>query len=139
MQVRLTKEQKIQIANSKQVYTIMQSILLRENALARKKEHFWVIGLNNANIILYIELVALGSTNEVVLSPMEIYNLAVHKKSTKVILCHNHPSGNLTPSGDDIHITNKLKEGGKLLGMELLDHFIINESEYVSMAELKLI
>lgn len=139
MNVRLTKEQKIQIANSNQVYTIMQSILLRENALARKKEHFWVIGLNNANIILYIELVALGSTNEAILSPMEIYNLAVHKKSTKVILCHNHPSGNLSPSAEDIHITNKLKEGGKLLGMQLLDHLIINEEKYLSMKESNLV
>lgn len=117
----------------------MQSILLRENTLARKKEHFWVIGLNNANIILYIELVALGSTSEVILSPMEIYNLAVHKKSTKIILCHNHPSGRLIPSSEDIHITNRLKEGGKLLGMQLLDHLIINEEKYISMAEQKLV
>jgi DNA repair protein RadC len=139
MQVRLTKEQKIKIANSEQVYTIMQSILLRENSLSRKKEHFWTIGLNNENVIQYIELVALGSTNEAVLKPMEVYRLAVLKNSVKVILCHNHPSGNIKPSSDDIHLTNKLKEGGKLLGIEVLDHFIINESEYLSMKEQKLV
>lgn len=139
MQVRLTKEQKIKIANSEQVYTIMQSILLRENSLSRKKEHFWTIGLNNDNVIQYIELVALGSTNEALLKPMDVYRLAVLKNSIKVILCHNHPSGNLKPSGDDIHTTNKLKEGGKLLGIEVLDHFIINEKEYLSMKEQKLV
>jgi DNA repair protein RadC len=134
MNVRLNKEQKIQVANSKQVYTIMQSILLRENSLSRKKEHFWTIGLNNNNVILYIELVALGSTNEAILNPMEVYRLAVLKNSIKVIICHNHPSGNLTPSAEDIHITNKLKEGGKLLGIKLLDHLVISEDSYYSMA-----
>lgn len=139
MQVRLSKEQKIQVANSEQVYKIMQAVLLRENSIARKSEHFWVIGLNQANVILYIELVALGATNEVVLAPMEIYNLAVHKKSVKIILCHNHPSGNLTPSAADINITHRLQEGGKLLGIQLLDHLIINEEKYISMAEQRLV
>lgn len=139
MQVRLSKEQKIQVANSEQVYKIMQSILLRENSLSRKSEHFWVVGLNQANVILYIELVALGATNEVVLAPMEIYNLAVHKKSVKVILVHNHPSDNLTPSAQDINITHRLQEGGKLLGIELLDHLIISEKAFYSMKSGKLV
>lgn len=139
MQVRLSKEQKIQIANGEQVYDIMRSVLLRENSLARKREHFWVIGLNQANVILYIELVALGATNEVVLAPMEIYNLAVHKKSVKVILCHNHPSGRLVPSAEDINITHRLMEGGKLLGIELLDHLIISETSFYSFKSNKVI
>jgi DNA repair protein RadC len=139
MNVRLTKEQKIQVANSQDVYKIMRAILMRENKLARKSEHFWVIGLNITNVINYIELVALGSTSEAILTPMEIYNLAVLKKSVKVILVHNHPSGNVTPSAEDLSITHRINEGGKLLGIQLLDHLIISEKSFFSMASHKLL
>ncbi|MDL5051451.1 JAB domain-containing protein [Oscillatoria amoena NRMC-F 0135] len=133
MQVRLTKEQKVKIANADDVYAVMRTILMRENKLARQKEHFWVVGLSHSNVILYIELVALGTINEVMVKPVEVFNFAVVKKATKIILVHNHPSGELKASEQDIRITQRLKAGADALEIRILDHFIISETGYISM------
>lgn len=136
MQIRLSKEQKIKVANADDVYIIMRSILMRENKLSRQKEHFWVVGLSNKNVILYIELVALGTINEVMVKPVEVFNFAVVKKAIKIILVHNHPSGELIASAQDIRLTQRLKAGADALEIEILDHFIISENGYIGMYPL---
>ena len=100
----------------------MKAVLKRENRLSRQKEHFWVIGLTPANIISFIELVALGSLNKAVIEPLDVFHLASSKNLRKIILVHNHPSGNLTPSSEDINLTNQLKLGAQYLRIEILDH-----------------
>ena len=139
MKVRLNQDQKIRIENAKDVAMIMQRILFRQNKLHRKKEYFWSLGLNIANDIEYIELLAIGSLNKVHIDSVEVLSFAVSKKCKKIILCHNHPSGNLTASDQDIKITKKIKEGASLLGINLLDHIIISEEEFCSMQEQELI
>jgi DNA repair protein RadC len=131
MNIRLTKEDKIKIANTKDISKIMQRILMRQNKLHRKKEYFWVVGLNNDNTIEYIELVAIGHLNKVHIDPVEVFSFAVSKKCKKLILCHNHPSGNLKVSEEDIEITKKLEKGGAILNIRILDHFIISEEDYI--------
>lgn len=133
MNIRLTKEQKVQIANSEDVFAIMQAVLKRENKLSRQKEHFWVIGLTTANVISFIELVALGSLNKATVEPLDVFHLASSKNLRKILLVHNHPSGNLTPSAEDIHLTNRLKMGAELLNIKILDHLIISETGYASV------
>src|SRR5262249_15198235 len=133
MQVRLTQAQKTKIANADDVYSIMKAILMRENRFARQKEHFWVVGLSPANVILYIELVSLGSIDQTVVKPVEVFSLAVTKKATKIILVHNHPSGELNASADDIQLTRKLKEGAALLEIDVIDHLIISEKGFKSL------
>lgn len=133
MNVRLTKEQKIKIANSEDVFTIMQAVLKRENRLSRQKEHFWVIGLTTANVISFIELVSLGSLNKAVIEPLDVFHLASAKNIRKIILVHNHPSGNLQASSEDISLTNKLKMGAQYLNIEILDHLIISETGFASI------
>ncbi|HYG17166.1 MAG TPA: JAB domain-containing protein [Bacteroidia bacterium] len=133
MNVRLTKEQKIRIANSDDVFTIMQAILKRENKLSRQKEHFWVIGLTTAHVIEFIELVALGSLNKAVIEPLDVFHLASAKNIRRIILVHNHPSGNLTPSAEDINLTHQLKQGGQLLKIDILDHLIISETGFTRL------
>lgn len=130
MTVRLTTSQKIKVATPEDIYLIMRQILLRENKLSQQKEHFWIVGLSQSNVIMYIELVSLGSINATVVNPMEVYNLAVLKKSVQIITVHNHPSGNLKPSAEDKRIMQKLKKGGKLLGIELIDNLIISTEGY---------
>ncbi len=93
MKVRLNQDQKIRIENAKDVAMIMQRILFRQNKLHRKKEYFWSLGLNIANDIEYIELLAIGSLNKVHIDSVEVLSFAVSKKCKKIILCHNHPSG----------------------------------------------
>ncbi|NOX91984.1 MAG: hypothetical protein GXP18_05920 [Gammaproteobacteria bacterium] len=113
----------------------MQQVLLRESRIAREKEHFWVIGLATSNTISYIELVSLGSISATIVNPLEVFNLAVRKKSPKIILVHNHPGGNLEPSAEDTNITNNIIEGGKTLTIEVLDHLVISAESYYSFAE----
>lgn len=135
MNVRLSKEQKVRIMNSDDVYSIMQQILLRENRIRRNQEHFWVIGLNNANKILFIELVSLGAVNRVAVDPPDVFRMAIYKLAVKMILVHNHPSGNLTPSKADEDFTDRLIKVGKLIKIAVIEHLIITEESYTSLAD----
>ncbi|NKC12484.1 MAG: DNA repair protein RadC [Gammaproteobacteria bacterium] len=139
MNVRLSKDQKIKIGSPEDIYAIMQKILLRENRLGRAKEHFWVIGLTFKHQIAYIELVSLGSISAAIVTPLEIFSLAVSKKSPKVVLVHNHPSGSLEPSKVDRALTEKIVAGGKILEVAVLDHLIISETGYYSFAQHQLL
>lgn len=139
MNVRLSKSQKIEIGSPEDIYEIMRQILMRESRIGREKEHFWVIGLNISNEISYIELVSLGSVSSVIIKPLEVFSLAVRKKSPKIILVHNHPSGGLEPSTEDKVITSRLVEGSEILEIEVLDHLIITEEDYFSFADNELL
>ena len=135
MNVRLSKEQKIKVLNADQVYDIMQRVLMRENDISRGQEHFWIIGLDNANKILFIELVSLGASNRVSVKPREVFRMAIYKMAVKAILVHNHPSGELIPSEDDKDATDRLLKSGDMLGIEVIDHLIISEETFYSFEE----
>lgn len=135
MNVRLTPEQKIKLLNSKDVYSVMQQILLRENKIRRGQEHLWVIGLNSRNKILFIELVALGATNWVATTAPDLFRVAIYKLAVNIIIVHNHPSGECTPTEADIAFTTKMATAAKLLDIHVLDHLVITESEYCSLAD----
>ncbi len=110
----------------------MQSILLRENQIRRNQEHFWVVGLDNKNKILFVELISLGASNRVTVNPPEVFRMAIYKLAVKMILVHNHPSGSLTPSDADLDLTDRMMKTGKLIKIEVLDHLIISEKEHFS-------
>ncbi|MBC9798085.1 JAB domain-containing protein [Sinomicrobium weinanense] len=134
MNVRLTQEQKIRILNSDDVYKVMQQVLLRENKIRRNQEHFWVVGLDNANKILFIELVSLGAVNRVMVNPPEIFRMAIYKMAVKMILVHNHPSGETEPSQADLDLTDRMMKTGELINIEVVDHLVISEHKYYSFA-----
>jgi DNA repair protein RadC len=135
MRVRLTKEQRIQVLNAADVYKIMQQILLRENKIGRSKEHVWVVCLSNSNRILLIELSTLGTMKRSLIDATEVFSFALQKRASKVILVHNHPSGNLTPSPEDSDVTDRMNQAGLFLDLPLIDHLIIDEEGYYSFAE----
>lgn len=135
MHVRLSREQEIKVLNGHSVYEVMQQILLRENDIRRSQEHFWVVGLNNTNNILFVELVSLGAGNRVTVAPPEVFRMAIYKLSNKVILVHNHPSGDLRISSSDKAFTALMLAAGKLINIDVLDHLIITESEFVSFVD----
>lgn len=143
MNVRLTEEQKIKILNSEDIYKIMQQVLLRENKIRRNQEHFWVVGLDNKNKVLFIELVSLGSSNSVQVNPPEVFRMAIYKLAVSMILVHNHTSGDTEPSNADRDLTDRMMKTGKLINIEVIDHLIISEENYLSfvdagiLAELK--
>ncbi len=135
MNVRLSKEQKIQVLNSTHIYKVMQQVLLRENKIRRNQEHFWAVGLDNANKNLFIELIGLGAVNRVNANPPDIFRMGIYKLAVKMILVHNHPSGNLTPSKADKDFTDRILKVGKLIDIEVVDHLIISEEKYISFAD----
>jgi DNA repair protein RadC len=111
-----------------QTAQILYKILLNEDRIDRDKEHFWAVGLDTINFIKYIELVALGVSTGVIVHPRETFRTAVMQGVNKIIVAHNHPSGSVEPSGEDIQITNTLKEAGKILNIPLVDHLIIGNT-----------
>jgi len=139
MDVKLTEAERIKIINSDDIYGIMQKVLLRENKIDQNREHFWVIGLENNNRILFIELIGLGSVNKVIAEPMEVFSFALQKRAVKIILCHNHPSGELKPSDGDKDITDRLIQVGIIVNTEVIDHLIISDKSYLSFKDIGLL
>jgi DNA repair protein RadC len=137
MNVKLSKEHRIKVSEAKDIALIMRQILLRDNKLSREREHFWVVGLDAGNHILYIELVSLGTMKKTLVEPMEVFSFALQKHSAAIILVHNHPSGTMKASFGDKDITNRLIQVGKIVGLEVLDHIIIDskKSAYMSFAD----
>lgn len=136
MDIKLGKNDKRYIEGSDDVFSIMQRVLLRENKIDKEKEHFWIIGMNEAGYILYIELIALGSVKAVNIEPMNVYRVAVMKNATRVIAIHNHPSGRLVPSKADLDITDRLIQVGRILNIALVDHLIISTEAYESFRNM---
>jgi DNA repair protein RadC len=119
------KETNLSITNDHIVGNIFRDILRNESVIDQDKEHFWVMGLNQRNTIKYIELVSLGTLTSSLVHPRETFRMAILKGVAGIIAIHNHPSGDPSPSEDDLTLTVRLKEAGKIIGINLLDHIII--------------
>lgn len=128
--VSFRKSNKLQIRNPQDV-----SDFLMEEMRFLKKEYVKALLLNTKNELIKIVDVAIGSLNASIIHPREVFSYAVKSGSASVILVHNHPSGDPTPSSEDILITKRLYEAGQILGIELLDHIIIGNKKYVSLKE----
>ncbi|OGO76656.1 MAG: hypothetical protein A2Y23_06540 [Clostridiales bacterium GWB2_37_7] len=100
-----------------------------------KKEHMKAILLNIKCGLVSIEEISIGSINSSIVHPREVFVSAIKKSCASLILIHNHPSGDPTPSQEDINITRRLVEGGKILGIEVVDHIIIGDGKYVSLKD----
>lgn len=99
------------------------------------QEHFVALYLNTKNQVLHKQTVFIGSLNASIVHPREVYKEALRHSAASIICMHNHPSGDPTPSREDIEVTRRLSECGKILGIELLDHLIIGENKFVSLKE----
>lgn len=106
--------------------------LLKNELGTKKKEYFKSICLNTRNQIIAIENISVGTINSTLAHPREIFYSAIKNLANSIIIVHNHPSGDPSPSSQDIEITKKLKQAGELLGIELIDHIIITKDEYFS-------
>lgn len=102
------------------------------------REHFCIAMLDRKGNLLGLNTVSVGGLSSSIVHPREVFKPAIVIGAASIILCHNHPSGDTAPSKEDIDVTKKLVEGGKILGIEILDHVIIGDS-YYSMSEHGLI
>ena len=103
------------------------------------KEIFKVVLLNTKNEIITDVDISMGTLNSSLVHPREVFREAIRRSSNKIILLHNHPSGNAEPSKEDKSVTNRLKECGELIGIEVIDHIIIGDGIYFSFKENTLI
>lgn len=103
------------------------------------REHFWALALNTKNQLLRTIEVSIGSLNASIVHPRELFKEAVRLSAASVVVVHNHPSGDPTPSGADIQLTRRLVKAGDVLGIEVLDHVVIGDSgEHASLRDLGL-
>ncbi|MDR3686083.1 MAG: DNA repair protein RadC [Coriobacteriia bacterium] len=103
------------------------------------REHFWALALNTKNQLLKMVEVSVGSLNASIVHPRELFRDAVKLSAASVVVVHNHPSGDPTPSGADIQLTRRLAKAGDVLGIELLDHVVIGDGgEHASLRDLGL-
>jgi len=104
-----------------------------------KKEHFVIFYLDARNQEIKREIISVGSLNANLVHPREVFEPAVRNLAAQIILAHNHPSGDPEPSEDDLEITKRLVESGKILGIEIIDHIIVAKNGFISFKEKKLI
>jgi DNA repair protein RadC len=103
------------------------------------REHFWTLALNTKNRLLRVIEVSVGSLNASIVHPRELFRDAVRLSAASVIVVHNHPSGDPTPSGADIQLTRRIVKAGDVLGIEVLDHVVIGDGgEHASLRDLGL-
>ena len=98
-------------------------------------EQFWIMLLNNANKVIKLEKIGVGGMTGTTADPKKIFKSALENNAASVMLCHNHPSGNIFPSNADKQITNNLVKAGQFLEIKILDHIIIGNDNYFSFAD----
>ncbi|MGD6832057.1 RadC family protein [Sutcliffiella halmapala] len=99
------------------------------------QEHFVCLYLNTKNQVLHQQTIFIGSLNASIVHPREVFKEAFRRSAASFICLHNHPSGDPSPSREDIDVTKRLNECGKLIGIELLDHLIIGDQKFISLKE----
>ena len=109
--------------------------ILYANVVDCLYEEFWILLLNHANRKMSVEQISEGGQAGTVVDPKRIFKLALEQNAAGIILCHNHPSGNLSPSQADKDLTDKLVKAGKFLDIKVLDHLIIADENYFSFAD----
>lgn len=119
-----------QITCSRDAYQMIYSQLID-----LKHEEFWVLYLNRANKVISKKSISKGGITGTVADPRIIFKTAIDQLATSVVLCHNHPSGSLKPSNADIELTKKIKTGGEMLDVTVLDHLVITNKGYYSFAD----
>ncbi|MDI6641572.1 MAG: DNA repair protein RadC [Elusimicrobiota bacterium] len=102
---------------------------------SRKKENFVVLYLNARNELIHKEFISIGTLDASLVHPREVFAPAIEYRAIGVVLTHNHPSGNVNPSDDDLELTKRIVESGRILGIEVFDHIIVTETDYFSLKE----
>jgi DNA repair protein RadC len=125
---RLLKDKKVElILSPRDVWENLKDI--RDN----KKEHFIVFYLDVRNQKIKREIISIGTLNASLVHPREVFEPAICHTAAQILIAHNHPSGDANPSDDDIEVTKRLMEAGKILGIEILDHVIVSEGSFLSL------
>lgn len=132
-----TEEYRGQIRSSSSVSEFLRKLYADD--VIEHHEEFWVLFLNRAHKIIGFQQLSVGGLSGCVVDVRHLFQAALLTNASSIIVCHNHPSGNLTPSEQDIKVTKQIKDCGKIMDIQLLDHVIITEDSYYSFADEGLI
>jgi DNA repair protein RadC len=130
-----SKHKNCHITSAAKAYSILQTIFGELDEIDKDKEHFFVIGLKKNRQIKYLEVVTIGILSSTLVHAREVFRRAIVNASDSIIIAHNHPSGNVEPSLTDDAITKSIKEAGKIIGIEVVDHVVFTLTEYYSYAD----
>lgn len=125
----LNEKQKERISSSRDVY---EELIPYKD---KKQEYFLALYLDGANHLINTEVISIGTLNQSLVHPREVFSYAIEKRCASIILAHNHPSGTLQASLSDINVTKRLQEAGKILGIDILDHVIFTKRGFYSFKE----
>lgn len=109
--------------------------LVMEEMRYLRKEHLKLILLSTKNMVISVKDISIGSLNSSIVHPREIFVEAIKSSCASIIICHNHPSGDPSPSQEDINVTKRIYESGRIVGIDLIDHIIIGDGKYISLKE----
>jgi DNA repair protein RadC len=126
----------VELTKIKSPKEVAQILIPRLGDLVQEK--FEIILLNTKNEIMGIKEISRGSLNKSIVHPREVFRIAIKRSSAAIIVAHNHPSGDTTPSQEDIKLTKRLSKTGEIIGIDLLDHLIIADKSYSSLQEKNL-
>ena len=130
---RKKNAEKIIIKSSEDAYKVLKNTYSSSDIQYR--ESFKVLYLNNSGEVLGVNIIGVGGVTETTADVRVIMQGALLANATRIILCHNHPSGLAKPSREDISVTHRISEGGKILRIEVVDHIIVTEDNYYSFAD----
>lgn len=134
--IKMVKEKSISYENRKISSPDDAQYLCRRFLDELDREQLIVVSLDTKNQPTSINVASIGSLNSSIVHPREVFKVAILSNANSIIIAHNHPSGDPTPSKEDINITERLKEAGKLIGIDLIDHIIIGEEKrFISLKE----
>jgi DNA repair protein RadC len=117
------------------IYTTNDAISICRDIASKKQEHMLVLYLNARHELLQKEVIGMGSLNALVIEPKEIFSPGLLTPCAEIIIIHNHPSGDVTPSDEDVQFTQRVQNAGEILGIQLIDHLIVCSSGYFSFRE----
>jgi len=123
------------IYSSENAYNVILKAFETMDDIDRAKESFFVLGLTRNRHIKYLDLASVGILSGTLVHAREVFRRAIAHSSDSIVIAHNHPSGNMTASSADDKITASIKESGKIIGIEVIDHIIFSETEYYSYAD----
>lgn len=120
------------INHPEDIHKLVETVLdLRSEA----NEKFGILTLNIKNVVIGVHILSIGSLNSNIVHPREVFKAAILNNAASIVCFHNHPSGDPTPSPEDIQITHRLIEAGQIIGISVLDHIIIGDARFISLKE----
>ncbi len=111
------------------------AIIIQKEIGDEDREIFLVLCLNTKNHVIAMHRASIGNVNSAIVHPREVFKAAILNNATTIVVAHNHPSQDTTPSPEDIEVTKRLKDAGDILGIDVLDHIIVSKDRYVSLQE----